>query len=245
LKPFLILQLRPDDLASDNEFEAILKYGNLSSNHVYRVRMEKEGIPPLDLETYSGIIVGGGPSNVSDHEALKPPYQKQFETDLNSLLAAIFEADFPFMGICYGIGSLVAYKGAPVSTENYSEAVGAVEIELTEAGMKSEILQDIPSKFMAYTGHKEACQRLPAEASLLAISKNCPFQMIRFRENIYATQFHIELDADGIELRIKIYKDHGYFSPEDADQLIKNAKTWEVTIPKMILRNFIRRYQVK
>ncbi len=45
MKPFLILQLRPIDMASDDEFDAFLKYGGLLNNQVHRVRMEKEGVP--------------------------------------------------------------------------------------------------------------------------------------------------------------------------------------------------------
>jgi len=40
---------------------------------------------------------------------------------------------------------------------------------------------------------------------LLAGSEGCPVQMVRFRKNIYATQFHCELDAQGIAERIRYY----------------------------------------
>ena len=53
MKPFLILQLRPIDMASDNEYEAFLKFGGLSRNQAHRVRMEKEGVPKIDLNEYS------------------------------------------------------------------------------------------------------------------------------------------------------------------------------------------------
>ena len=98
MKPFLILQLRPIDLASDNEFEAFLNYSELSKHEVERIRMEKEMIPDINLNDYSGIILGGGPSNVSDDEDKKHTYQKQFELNLNKLLDKVFENDFPFLG---------------------------------------------------------------------------------------------------------------------------------------------------
>ena len=224
MKPFLILQLRPIDLASDSEFLAFLRYGGLAEHEVHRIRMEKKGIPELDLSDYSGIIIGGGPSNISDDENKKYPYQRTFEADLNKLLNKVFENDFPFLGVCYGIGALNKFKGGEVSKEKYSEAVGTVEIELTEIGKKDELLNDISGKLNAYCGHKEACQTIPNDASLLASSDDCPYQMIRFKNNIYATQFHTELDIEGIILRINVYKNHGYFSPEDAEALIKKMK---------------------
>ena len=50
MKPFLLLQLRPIDQASDKEFEAFLKYGELKEEDVVRIRMEKEGIPEIKLD---------------------------------------------------------------------------------------------------------------------------------------------------------------------------------------------------
>lgn len=245
MKPFLILQLRPIDLASDNEFSAFLHYGELTEQEVHRVRMEKEGIPEINLGDYSGIIIGGGPSNVSDDEEKKHDYQKRFEVDLNRLLEKVFEEDFPILGNCYGIGALIKYQGGKISKEKYSEGVGAVEVELTEAGKNDELLTGLPARFMAFGGHKEACQTLPGCATLLARSDNCPVQMIRFGKNIYATQFHPELDTDGIALRINIYRNYGYFSPEDAETLIKKAKKYHVTVPGMIFSQFIQRYKVE
>ena len=245
MKPFLILQLRPIDLASDNEFSAFLQYGHLAERDVHRVRMEKEGIPKINLGDYSGLILGGGPSNVSDNEEIKHDYQKRFEADLNKLLDKIFEEDFPILGNCYGIGALLKYQGGEVSKEKFSEDIGAVEIELTKEGQNDELLAGLPVKFMAYVGHKEACQTIPGNATLLARSNNCPIQMIRFSKNIYATQFHTELDVDDICLRINIYKNHGYFSPKDAETLIKNAKNYHVTIPRMILNNFVQKYKLE
>ena len=96
MKPFLIMQLRPVDEASDNEFEAFLKYGGLAKEEVHRVRMEQNGIPALNLQDYSGIICGGGPSNVSDPEEEKDPAQQRFESDLEKLYPEILATDFPF-----------------------------------------------------------------------------------------------------------------------------------------------------
>jgi len=245
MKPFLLLQLRPIDLASDNEFLAFLKFGQLAKHELHRVRMEKEGIPKINFKDYSGVILGGGPSNVSDDEEKKPDYQKRFEADLNRLLDKIFDRDFPFLGTCYGIGALVKHQGGMVSKDNYSEGVGATEIERSEAGKTDELLLGLPDKFIAYTGHKEACQEIPFGGTLLAKSNNCPIQMIRFGKNIYATQFHTELDADDIGLRINIYREYGYFLPEEAKILIENAKNHHVFVPRRILNKFIQRYKVE
>ena len=205
--------------------------------------MEQKGIPEIRLSDYSGVILGGGPSNVSDTDHKKYPYQKIFEPQLNKLLDAIFESDFPFLGTCYGIGALVKHQNGIVSQEKYAEAVGVVDIKLTEAAKQDFLTTGLPPVFKAFGGHKEACQFAPKGAVLLAGSDTCPFQMFRFKNNIYATQFHTELDAQGMTVRIEVYKNHGYFSPGDAEKLIQDVKASKVIYPGMILRKFVEKYK--
>src|SRR5581483_7939172 len=98
IKPFLLLQLRPEDEAADNEMEAFLKFGNLRGQDIKRVRIDKEDLLDINLSDYSGVIIGGGPSNVSDSEDKKSDNQKRFEAQLNKLLDEIIAKDFPFLG---------------------------------------------------------------------------------------------------------------------------------------------------
>ena len=242
-KPFLILQLRPLDAAADDEYKAFLTYGNLADSQVHRVRMERESIAALDPANYSGVIVGGGPSNVSDDEANKPAFQLRFESELNKLYDKIFEQDIPYLGSCYGLGSMVRYAGGLVSKERYSEDVGAVEIRLNKQGKSDSLLSGLPDSFIALVGHKEACQGVPEGGVLLGSSATCPVQIVRFGKNMYATQFHCELDAEGITKRIQYYKHHGYFDPEQADELIALTKDLKLEAPHLILKRFVERYK--
>ncbi len=242
IKPFLLLQLRPEDEVADNEAEAFMKFGGLEAAQVHRVRMEKTGIPPIKLTDYSGVIVGGGPSNVSDSENVKPPEQKRFEAELYELLDEIIAADFPYLGTCYGIGTLARFLGGRVSKERYGESAEAITVNLTEEARDDPLTKDLPQSFRAFAGHKESCQELPPGATLLASSPGCPIHMIRVKQNIYASQFHTELDKEGLALRIKFYKHLGYFPPEEAEMLIAAAEHEEITVPGTILRRFIMRY---
>ena len=90
-------------------------------------------------------------------------------------------------------------------------------------------------------GHKEACDEVPQSAVLLVTSKPCPVQMFRIKKNIYATQFHPEADAEEFILRINIYKNHGYFAPKKAKELIAALKNIETPIAKEILKRFVKK----
>ena len=243
-KKFLILQLRPETEASDDEFAAILRKGGLSDDMVTRIRLDQERLPEdIDLDNFSGVIVGGGPGCVSDDPTEKSQIEARIESDVLSLMPQVTERDFPFLGCCYGIGILGAHLQGDVSKRAYGEAVGTSACEVTAEGKVDALLDGVPTAFDAFVGHKEALQDLPEGCVHLVRSDTCPYQMLRFGENVYATQFHPEADAAGFETRIRIYRNKGYFPPEDADALIDMCRAADVFAPEMILRNFVRRYR--
>lgn len=241
MKPFLILQLRPEDDTSDNEFEAILKYGGLSVEDTHRIRIEKNGIPDLTLSDYSAIIVGGSPFDISTPEVDKSPVQKKIETDFRRLFDEIIPQDFPFLGACSGCGLLGSYLKTSISGK-YAEPVSCVTVKLTEQGRKDSLLEDFPAQIQVLLGHKEACDELPAGATLLLRGDVCPVQMFRVGNNVYATQFHPEGDCQGFSLRINAYKNHGYFEPEKAADLIEAVCQNDTPLGREVLRRFVQRY---
>ncbi|MEZ2390456.1 glutamine amidotransferase [bacterium RCC_150] len=241
MKPFLLLASRADDIAADDEYLAYLRYCALEPAQLSRIRMEQGPLPDIDLSLYSGVIVGGSPFTSSDPMDSKSKTQLRVEHELSVLLDDIVDADFPFLGACYGVGTLGLHQGGTVD-RTYGEPIGAVEIKLTAEGRQDPLLRDVPEQFTAFVGHKEACTVLPPNAVVLAGSATCPVQMFRIKENLYATQFHPELDADGLVTRIDIYRHSGYFPPEQAEQLMAAARESVVVEPMNILRNFAARY---
>ena len=241
MKPFLLLGIRAEDAAADNEYEAFLACTGLGECDLRRHRLEQRALGPLDLREWSGILLGGGPLNFSDREDLKSPVQRRVETDLSELLDKVTAADFPFLGACYGIGALGRHQGAAVGRQ-YAEPVGAVRVTLTREGRQDPLLGGLPAVFDAFTGHKEAISELPRHAVLLASSAACPVQAFRIGSHAYATQFHPELDAAGMSIRIDVYKDAGYFQPGQAAELKAQAYRSDVTCPPVILQRFAQRY---
>ena len=243
MKPFLLLASRQDDDAAAQEHAAFARFAGLDLDLVRCVRMEAGPLPAIDLDRYSGIIIGGSPSNSSDPENRKSAVQRRIESELSVLLDEVVERDFPFLGACYGVGTLGVHQGAVIDS-TFAEAVGAVPITLTAQGARDPLLAGIPMQFDAFVGHKEACHSLPEHVVLLASSPTCPVQMFRVKQNLYATQFHPELDVTGIVQRIKVYRHAGYFPPDDADSVIATVRNTRVTVPPRILANFARRYGV-
>ena len=244
MRPFLVLQLRPETEASDSEYHAILAKTGLAPADTHRIRLDASPLPnTLDLAHYSGVIVGGGPGCVSDAPEDKSPVEAKIEAAVLSLMPEITARDVPFLGCCYGIGILGHHLARAVSKAAYREPVGTSHCRLTEAGRADPLTADLPAVFDAFVGHKEALQTLPEGCAHLISSPTCPFQMIRYKRNIYATQFHPEADAAEFETRINIYKHRGYFPPEAAESLIDMVHASDVYAPEKVLLNFVNRYR--
>jgi GMP synthase (glutamine-hydrolysing) len=241
VKPFLLLSVRADDAAADNEYASFQSLSGLGEGDLRRVRLEQRALGDFDLRDWSGIWVGGGPFNYSDPEDSKSPVQRRVETDMHRLLNSVVRDDFPFLGACYGVGALGTHQRG-VLGRGHAEPVGPVRVTLTPPGRRDPLLRELPAAFDAFTGHKEAISRLPGHAVLLASSAACPVQAFRIGSNVYATQFHPELDAAGLCTRIDVYKHAGYFDPGQAEELKALAWRTDARHPPAILRAFVRRY---
>ena len=239
MKPFLLLATRPEDDAADAEYASFLRFAGLRADELVRFRLDREPLPPLDLEDFSGIFLGGSPFNSSDRS--KSELQLRVESDLRALLDRVVMRDFPFFGACYGVGTLGLHAGGVVDS-TYSEQVSAVEVTVTPEGREDPLLAGMPESFAAYVGHKEALSSLPPGAVLLATARACPVQMFRLGENMYATQFHPELDEDALIQRIQVYANHGYFAPEAREAVISGVRGAPVRQVHELLAAFVRRY---
>jgi GMP synthase (glutamine-hydrolysing) len=241
VKPFLLLATRAEDRAADDEYAAMLRASGLEEHQLHRVRLEAAPMPALDLDRYAGVILGGGPFDSSDPEDAKSPTQRRVEAELHTLLDELVARDFPFLGACYGVGTLGVHQGAVVD-RTYGESIGAVPITLTDAGRADPVLAALPATFDAFVGHKEACRDVPPGAVLLASSQTCRVQMFRVRTNLYATQFHPELDVEGTVTRIRIYQHYGYFVPDSIEATVERVRCAVVTEPPKVLAGFVARY---
>jgi len=242
VKPFLLLATRADDDVADAEHAAVLRCGGLAGDELVRVRLESAPMPEIDVHAFSGIVVGGSPFCTSDPEEDKSPVQRRVERELSTLLDRVVEEDVPFLGACYGVGTLGVHEGGVVD-HTYGEPISAVPVTLTDAGREDPLFAGLPETFAAFVGHKEALTVPPPHAVVLARSATCPVQAFRVRDNCYATQFHPELDLDGIVQRVNTYRDEGYFPPAEYDEVLAGLRRSRVEVAHRVLGSFVDRYR--
>ncbi len=238
MRPFLFLGTRAEDDVAQQEYDAVLAGTGLHPDELVRVRLEADPLGDVDLADWSGIVLGGGPFNRSDPDDTKSPAQRRAEAELHDLAQRVVAADFPFLGACYGIGVLGSLAGGVVD-RTWGEPIGALPVRLTPEGVADPLFGVVPPVFDAYLGHKEAVARLPDGAVLLASTETCPVHAFRIGRNVYATQFHPELDAVAICDRIDAYSAHGYYAPHEQEELKAAAREAMVTEPVRLLARFV------
>jgi GMP synthase (glutamine-hydrolysing) len=176
-----------------------------------RLGVPLEAVLPFDLlagdctaeraqEGVDAVLVGGsGKFSIYDAETWLVPF---IDT-----LGALAEADVPMFASCFGFQGLVMALGGEVVNDEANAEVGTFELTLTDDAAADPLFGHLPRSFPAQLGHKDRATRLPEGAILLASSARCPYQALRYGQNVYATQFHPELDRDDNRFRFSRYLD--------------------------------------
>ena len=241
MKPFLLITTRDDERVAAEEHASYCHLTGLLPEELEWRRIEQAPLGHVDLDRYSGIILAGSPFTVSEPESIKSPDELRVEQELASLLDEVVVRDFPFLGICYGIGTIGSHQGARVD-RTYGEPSQAARIRLTAAAQVDPLLRELPAEFDAFVGHKEAISEVPAHLTVLASSATCPVQAFRVGSNVYATQFHPELDKQAFASRVRAYAGYGYFEPDELDAILERIDAVDVRASHMVLGRFVEQY---
>ncbi len=241
MKPFLLITTRDDEAVAAAEHASYCQLTGLLPEELEWRRIERAPLGPVDLDRYSGLILAGSPFTVSEPQSAKSDDELRVEHELGILLDEVIVRDFPFLGICYGIGTIGAHQGARVD-RTFGEPPQATRVRLTAEGLVDPLLRELPDEFDAFVGHKEAISEVPPHIAVLAGSAACPVQAFRVGANVYSTQFHPELDTQTFASRVKAYAGHGYYEPDELDSILNQIDAVDVRASHMVLARFVEQY---
>lgn len=164
--------------------------------------------PETIMQPYQGLILGGSGefyfdgNRADDDVAKKISYE--FLGKLRPLFTYIFDHDIPTLGICYGHQLLGAFAGAQVRYDSQQQKSRSHEVKLMIDKNDYFLFSDLPDNFQAHYGHKDALDRVPDGAVLLMNGgEECKVSALRYKQNIYTTQFHPELRLEDMIERMK------------------------------------------
>ncbi len=229
---FLLVALRGDPEVAAIEYGDFRRATGLADRQLDHLIVDSLDVKLPPLENYCGIFIGGSPFNVTDWDHC--PLQKHS----HDLLYEVLSSAIPSFFTCYGNGYVAFTCGGEVN-RLYGEPAGTTEVRLTAAAETDPIFQHLPSAFTALTGHKESVAVLPENAVLLAEGPTCPHQIFRWGKNNWMTQFHPELDAEAILLRMSYYQNEGYFRSDQVAEIAQRVHQADTSAADSILKRFV------
>ena len=159
---------------------------------------------------YDRLVLGGsgelyvvGEAGQADEKVLTLKHR------LYPWLREVLTADFPTLGTCFGFQLIADCLGYTLTNHRTHRETGILPIQVTPAGRNSLMFEGVGDKFWAVVGHKDSLPpgKYPT-LRILAVTDKC-VQAFRYKQNIYATQFHSELDEDGLLERLRMYPSYG------------------------------------
>lgn len=162
----------------------VLDFGSQYSHLITR-RIREKGVmaelvaPDLPLEKLKnarGIILSGGPQNLSESSALK-------------VNKKVFDLGIPILGICYGMQLVAFMLGGKVKAGKARE-YGKTQVEVK----RGRLLAGLTKNQTTWMSHGDQVVKLPEGFIKTATSVNCPIAgMENSGKKIYCLQFHPEV----------------------------------------------------
>ena len=176
---------------------AYLKWAQERGHNVTSTKVYEEEKLPETVDGIDFLIVMGGPQSPDENRQAFPYYDPKAEI---ALIQKAIDADIYIVGVCLGARLLsVAYGGK--YEHSPEREIGVFPINLTEAGLADNHIKDFGSTLD--TGHWHGdMPGLSDNAVVMATSKGCPRQIVRFSPKHYAFQAHLEFDPEAIDLLI-------------------------------------------
>jgi GMP synthase (glutamine-hydrolysing) len=159
----------------------------------------RQGVP-TDLDNLHGLIIMGGPQNVTDLH--KYPWM-QTEVEL---IKNAHAAEIPIIGVCLGAQLIAHALGGKVAPRS-APAIGFYPMDLTLAGQIEPLLGGIPWRSPQLFSCGPEVTDMPAGATLLASTPNTKHAMFRLGLRTFASIAHYECDRPYVNLIMAASKD--------------------------------------
>jgi len=180
-----------------SDFGGLGRLGMTFRDHGFSISVRRPDLPtsksnagiPTDLDDVQGVIILGGPQNVTDIASL-PWMQAQA-----AFIKDAHDAKLPVIGICLG-AQLIAHCLGGTVAPRAKPAAGFRDTKVTIPGQTETMMAGIPwTSKLFYCCGQEITQP-PAGAMILAANSDTKVQAFRVGIRTYAFMFHFEYDQN-------------------------------------------------
>lgn len=143
---------------------------------------------PTGLTEHDGVVIFGGPMSANDGHDM-PGIGAELD-----FISRVIDSGKPVLGICLGAQLIAKALGAGVT----KHPEGLAEIGYARISPTPEGKLFLEEPMMVYQWHREGFE-LPAGVTLLAEGEAFRNQAFRYRDTVFALQFHPEVTLETIK----------------------------------------------
>lgn len=163
--------------------------------------------PEKVLDGHTVVVLGGSGEFDFDGGRAFDDIQRKVSHEMldrmRPFLQYLFDYNIPTIGICFGHQMIGAFKGVSVVHDSAQKKVGTYDVSIISEHRQDPIFKHVPNTFSAQYGHKDSLSALPEGATLIVNGTDCKFSGLKYSDVIYTFQFHPEMDAEDVALRLK------------------------------------------
>ncbi|MFA6046600.1 MAG: type 1 glutamine amidotransferase, partial [Phycisphaerales bacterium] len=184
-----ILVLQHSDIGTPGRLGATLR------DHGFRLDIRRGDLAPvgsaqcvpLDLDNIHGLLLMGGPQNVTDLD--KHPWMAA-EMDL---IRKAHAKQLPVIGICLGAQMIAHALGGTVAPRD-KPAIGFYDMDVTIPGQTDTLMAGVPWHSPQLFSCGQEVKSAPAGATVLASAKHTKVIAYRVGLRTFASRAHFECD---------------------------------------------------
>ena len=180
---------------ADFETPGTIEQWASDNGHSFKIEKPYRGDQLSDVSDFDVLILMGGPQSallIAEFPYLEPEL---------ALIGVAFLRNKKILGFCLGAQLIGEALGAKTETSPEKE-IGVYPITLTAEGTKDPLFGELPRTFPVIHWHSDM-PGLTDHAAILASSAGCPRQIVRYGNNAYGFQCHMEITVDGIKTMIE------------------------------------------
>lgn len=148
---------------------------------------------PADV-SFDFLVIMGGPQSPNTTTEECPHFNAAEEI---AFIKKVINADKLVLGVC--LGAQLIGEALEASFEHSpNREIGMFEVSLTEEGKQDTIFSKFPEKFMVGHWHGDM-PGVTSESKILAVSRGCPRQIVKYSQKVYGFQCHFEFTSATIE----------------------------------------------
>ena len=166
---------------------AYLAWAALSGHDVSITKVYQYENLPENADSFDFLIVMGGPQSPIGDNSEFPYFDAKSEIEL---IKKAIKADKFVVGVCLGAQLLGEAFGGKTEKSPFRE-IGNFPIELTKDGLKNDKIKHFGKQAIVGHWHSDM-PGLTDTAKVLATSKGCPRQIVKYSEKHYGFQCHLE-----------------------------------------------------